>query len=354
MRHSARPQVFLALCACAAAMLGGCQDSFEIAVGPNQDVEIFSDLPPGDERVALVGELLERKVETPVRPESLFRVTLADPGSFRSMRDYRNLVVVGDLRGTGWAADLCREVIGSDGRESLVAAGTGYVFTRDVWARGQTLLFVHAPEVEALRRHLAERGAALLEQLGERVIEGLRETLYLPSGEQSAMAAGIAQRHGYTLRIPGDYLVDEDRESRFVRLKRIQPGEPVGFLFVYYEPRRLDLDDPRLPTLCIALRDTLARRYFGGDWVEPSRTTARATTFLGRPALELYGLYQNDAPMGGPFRMYAFHEGERLYLIDLAVFNPPGRKLPFMRQLEAIARTFRTEGERLLPPPPGR
>lgn len=325
----------------------GCHRSFEIAVGPNEDIEIFSDLPSGDRRIEALARFFERKVETPIRPERLFSVTVAGSGSFQSMRRYRNLVVIGDLASPGWSRDLCTRVLGEAGCASVAGAEPAYVFTRDVWARGQTLLFVHAPDEERFAELLEQRGEEIIAQFTQRVIDGLGQTIFELAGEQTALTDGISRRHGYQLRIPGDYLVDEAPQSRFVRIKRIQPDEPVTFLFVYYEPRRMELDDPRLPTLCMALRDTLGGRYFGGDWVDPTRTKASRTTFLGRPALEIYGLYQNDAPMGGPFRMYCFHEGDRLYLIDLAVYNPPGRKLPYLRQLEAIARTFETEQERL-------
>ena len=93
--------------------------------------------------------------------------------------------------------------------------------------------------------------------------------------------------------------------------------------------------------LCMAIRDTLAAAYLSGDRIDPSRTTVRPIRFQGRDALEIYGLYQNDdPPMGGPFKMFCFHEGGRLYVVDIAVFNPPETKTPDLRVLEAIARTF--------------
>lgn len=45
---------------------------------------------------------------------------------------------------------------------------------------------------------------------------------------------------------------------------------------------------------------------------------------------------------GGPFRSYGFYNesDHRLYLMDYSVFAPGEKKWPFMRQLEAMARTF--------------
>jgi len=107
---------------------------------------------------------------------------------------------------------------------------------------------------------------------------------------------------------------------------------------------RLDEALGRARGVPAALRDTLASVYSSGDRIEPSRTTARRIEFLGRDAVEIYGLYQNmNPPMGGPFKSICFLEGGRLFLIDMSVFNPPGDKLPQLRMLEAIARTFTCE-----------
>ena len=115
------------------------------------------------------------------------------------------------------------------------------------------------------------------------------------------------------------------------------------FLFVYYQDQKSPTIEPQL---CMAIRDTLAAAYLSGDRIDPSRTRTEPIEFLGREAIEIYGLYQNyDPPMGGPFKMYCFHAYGRLYVVDLAVFNPPESKTPDLRVLEAIARTFEVTAE---------
>ena len=42
----------------------------------------------------------------------------------------------------------------------------------------------------------------------------------------------------------------------------------------------------------------------------------------------------------GPFRAYEVHRGTRRYLVDLAVFAPGRPKLPYLRELMAIAETL--------------
>jgi hypothetical protein len=52
--------------------------------------------------------------------------------------------------------------------------------------------------------------------------------------------------------------------------------------------------------------------------------------------------------MGGPFVNYAFYDqpSDRVYFIDGSVFAPTYDKLQFIRQMEVIARTFRTREEK--------
>ena len=77
-------------------------------------------------------------------------------------------------------------------------------------------------------------------------------------------------------------------------------------------------------------------------------TDARNVEFLGRPAVVLEGLWENDEKMaGGPFRNYTFYDKEsgRIYQIDIAVYYPAGKKETFLRQLDVMARTFKTSLE---------
>lgn len=328
------------------ALLGigadGCTRSFVMAVGPNEDVSIFSDFATGDARNDLIREFVLRKRRAPVRPESYFEIDRGDSTVFRQRRDWRTLLILGDMTSARWGARLCGEVLGAEACDRLAAQPAGYVFARNVWADGQTVLFVHATDRDALAQLLTSQGKQLIAKLSDRIIRGLQRTLYV-GGEQKKLTDGIAERHGYRLRIPEDFFVEEQTDSRFVRLKKVPPDQAALFLFVYYQEQKNPTIEPQL---CMAIRDTLAAAYLSGDQIDPSRTRAEPIEFLGREAIEIYGLYQNDnPPMGGPFKMFCFHDGGRLYVIDLAVFNPPESKTPDLRVLEAIARTFEVVSE---------
>jgi hypothetical protein len=48
--------------------------------------------------------------------------------------------------------------------------------------------------------------------------------------------------------------------------------------------------------------------------------------------------------MGGAFESLLVQDGARLIFVDMAVFYPTGDKIPYMRELRAIASTLAVEG----------
>ena len=327
--------VFLAL-----VSLSGCTKSFQMARGSNADVSLFSDFQRGDGRAALVDKLLEGKIDAPVRPEAPFNVGHVDSTGFRTRQHWRNLVFLADMTRGGWSAQTSRRILGEAGTAALTAEPAAYRFASDIWADGQSVLFIHAVSEEALRDLLAREAEAIRTGFERRVVDGLKQTLYV-SGEQTSLSDGILRRHGYRIRVPKDFFIEEQPDNRFVRLKQMMPSGAMLYLFVYYQEQQADTLNPYF---AMAVRDTLASIYSQGDRIEYSRTKVTPCRFLGRDAYEIYGLYQNlNPPMGGPFRLYCFHDNGRLYLIDLSVFNPPADKLPQLRILQAVAESFAAE-----------
>jgi hypothetical protein len=215
------------------------------------------------------------------------------------------------------------------------------VLYNDVWARGQTVLVVAARGDAALARAVSAAADTIYAGFEERVTAEIQGLLYL-AGEEKALARDLARRYGWSLRIPAGYRTGEDANARFVRFFMREGG--ARLLFVYWQDGVASLPAPRY---CQELRARLAARYYEGDFVDSTRTRSEAVTFLGRPAHKLVGVWQNDRyTMGGPFRTYCFVDGGRFTMIDLAVFEPMESKVELLRQLEAVARTFRDHRKR--------
>jgi len=176
-------------------------------------------------------------------------------------------------------------------------------------------------------------------------------------GQQPDIEARIMERHGFAVNVQHDYFVAIDTTD-FVWLRRVL-SDTWRSLFIYYE----DNADPSdlTPEWIYEKRDALTKKYVQGnmggyvtiDYRRPLET--ENINFLDHYGFETRGLWHmvgedengDTIPfgMGGGFLTYAFYDQEtsRIYLIDGMVFAPGYAKREFLRQMEVIAYTFRSQ-----------
>jgi len=335
MRAPGRP---LYVCLLLLALVTGACDGFKRrAVGPNGEATLVSDLAADSPAVVAVRAAIGRDVIT-TRAEPAFEIDLVPGARFREVRSWRNLVLVADLDRDDPTTALTARAVGPAVLADLRAGRRTHVLYSDVWARGQTVLVVAARGEPALARVAAAAADTIYAEFEAQVIRGIESLLYL-AGEERRLARDLAGRYGWSLRIPRGYRVGEDANARFVRFFMREGG--ARLLFVYWQDGVAALPPPGF---CLDLRGRLAARYYEGDFIDSTGSRSEPAIFLGRPAHRLIGVWQNDRyTMGGPFRTYCFVDKGRFVMIDLAVFEPMESKVELLRQLEAIARTFRDE-----------
>jgi len=329
----------LAILSCLA--FTGCDALRGRAVGGNDQVTVVTDLPPNDPAVRALEHALTPPILT-VRPEPAFALTTVRGQDFRSIARDRNLVLLADDTQSGPTTVLIDE-LATRTRIQTRAAGVGADalaerLLLDPWARGQTVLVLAAPGTERLAAAISADEERIYRRFEDAVTAQTGVLLYA-AGEERALRRELAVRFGWSLRLPRGYRAGTATAAGFARFFMREGG--ARLIYVHWQDgvRQLPSADS-----CLALRARLAARYYEGDFVDSTRSRAERVTFLGHDALRLSGLWQNDLyTMGGPFRTYCFMDGERLMMIDLAVFQPTGAKVGLLRQLEAIARTYRDE-----------
>jgi hypothetical protein len=230
--------------------------------------------------------------------------------------------------------------------EERIATGQNYVFKKDdPWAKGQRLLVLSATDLDTLKQRIAGHRDELFNLFQQPLIERTKREMY-SLYEQKDLAKTLLEKYGWTLRIQHDYkLYKEFPPEQFVMLRRAWPER---WLFVSWQR----LDDPSQITLdwVIAWRNRLGARFYENDRVVPIDLTAREVEFAGRRALEVQGLWENEIKVaGGPFKAWAFYDEytQQAFLVDMAVFVPGQEKVRFLRQMEIMARTFRTQHDRV-------
>lgn len=259
-----------------------------------------------------------------------------------------------------------RARLGDEGAEALARGGRGVIYRPDLWANNQMVIYATAPDEESLARQISANADEMRRAYDVVSRRHLSRDMFRRA-RQTEVEERIMERHGFTVNVQHDYVLVRDttfetvtgNAGTFIRLRRIADQESWRDMFIYYE------DDPRLdrlhPDSIAVLRNRLSREFVHGTTegtyvrVEdrfPQRRPVMIDTvnFAGRWALETRGTwYLSDDDrrswgMGGPFLSYAFYDEDtgRFYLIDGMVFAPRYPKRDFLRQMEAIAHTFRT------------
>lgn len=342
-----------------------------------------------------VGDAIREEFASGVRtlpqPEPAFSIQRQDLTEtfFPQIRRQHSVLFAGVYTNQTSTGRFLRARLDSAGVQALERGGRGVFLRPDLWARDQMVVYATAPTEEALIQQIRAHGDEM--RTGFNAINRRRLTRDMFSrARQHEVEEQMMERHGFAVGVQHDYVMVRDTTyatetgaaGTFIRMRRLAGSDSWRDLFIYYE------DDPRLtrlnPDSVIVLRDRLTRRFIRGaddtsfvriDLRNPDlRPVATDTVNLnGRFALETRGTwrltYEDGAAVGmaGPFVSYAFYDEDsgRFYLIDGMVFAPAYDKREFLRQMEAIAYTFRTRehepavlGDRLPdealaePPPP--
>ncbi len=322
-RHSFIRSVLLPALALALASLAGCGGR-PYAEGGSRELTVLTRLPRDAPELMLLQAIVEREAIR-IEDERVYQVRVAPPESARAYRA-RSVICLG----YGEDRDVPQPF------QSLLPLlrkeGVGYVFVPDIWLRGQAVGLIWARTLEDLSTILQHDQNRLFHTLDRTVYGTVRaRVLSLPrDGEAETHlheVLGVTMRvpRGYTLRIdrmlPGACLVDEGPPARLLRIWSVHPGAPEGELS--------------------AARERLARAFRPGERTLPILEPVLASTEMTGSLRQLYGRWEDvEASAAGPYRFFEVSRGGRRYYVDLAVFAPGRPKLPYLRELQAIAETL--------------
>jgi len=292
---------------------------------------------------ALQGSLrgaCEHVVRTP-QIEKTFSLKYVQKKDFDRYTGFRYLILTGTLESKGKIGKLTQKVISDPEIKKGVEKGKYYVFVEnDQWARDQLMAVVVGKDIPTLREKIEANANFLYAIFDTDFNRRLKKEMF-DRGERKKIEKHLISSYGWNLRIQHDYfLAQEFPKEGFLWFRRMYPER---WIFV----RWIDGGDTTLlnPKWVIGERNRIGSKYYGGDRVADKYFFSYRSTFLGRIAQITSGLWENDAKIaGGPFKNYTFYDplSRRVYMIDLAVFAPGRKKMPFLRQLEVIAHSFKT------------
>jgi hypothetical protein len=359
------PALFLAL------LLAGCTEVTEYkppAVGQGGEILVVTDSttwngPVGEALRATLG----RESRTYPQPTPTFTLTQQSLSDYalQGIQRQHSLVFAAPYTDTSATARFLRARFDSAGVAALERGGRGIIERDDLWMSDQLVVYATAPSDSALAEQIRTEGEDLRASFSRLARVRLAEDMF-EKGQQTEVEQQLLDAHDFAINVQHDYVViqdttflsDRDTRGTFVRLRRLAGQDSWRDMFVYYE------EDPRLerlhPDSVRVLRNRLTERFVRGTFpesyitIEERDLTRRpietdTVSLGGRFAIETRGTWRmtGDA-MGGPFVSYAFFDEDtsRFYLIDGMIYGPRytnEEKREFLRQMEAIAYTFRTD-----------
>jgi hypothetical protein len=372
--RSLRPSWFALLGALVLSfLLTACGGDFRpYAVGPEGEVTVVIDSTHWN---GAVGEALRTNigpyVETLPVAERYFQFRQFDLNQaiFDEVKKRKNVVIIAPLSDSTNEANFLRRRLSEDARQAVMNGQVAVVPKPDLWRRSQRVYFITARSAEALVNALQDRGQDVRQTFKRVTLDRMQQEMFEKARQQN-LEDTLMRDHNFAVNVQHDYqiaLQETTDSTGFVWLRRVLTDTWRNLIVYYIE----DASASRIsPEWIYTTRDSLTRKYVRGnvagfmriDYRRP--LTAQQTSFEDRYAYEVRGLWHMvahkdsldvDSPNrtflemggGGPFLTYAFYDqaSDRIYMVDGAVFAPGYDKLPFIRQMEVIAKTFRTRQE---------
>ncbi len=351
------------LCLLVVAGCSGNADYRPRAVGPEGIVTVVIDSTQWNGVVGdAIRETLGGYIQTLPVPEPAFELkpaALTSQQALEVIKKQKNVVFAAPLEDT---SNVVSQFLASRLDESvkaLIASGQPATIPRpNLWRKNQMVVYLTAQTPEELAAAIYDKEDDLLYTYNN-ITRERTEVEMFEKGRQVEIEESLLEKHGFAVNAQHDYFVAVDT-TNFVWMRRVISTETWRSLFIYFEDNANpgDLSDEWVYTT----RDSLTKHHIQGTlagYVEIDRRRTLETeniNFLDRYGFETRGLWHmvieengEKLPMGmgGAFVTYAFYDEDsgRNYLIDGMVFAPNFPKREFLRQLEVIAHTFRSQEE---------
>ena len=332
-----RPLLSLVIVATVSA---GCGDVSLPPAGSYSEITVFADGGVEGEWAGRLVTLFAQERDYFVSTEAPFQVTVAPTDRATRPPAVKNLVWCGVLDGPTGVGVGIRDMLGESDVERIRRGGGDIISRPDTPYPGQLSLVITATDETGLRRLLDERGAEIQDRVETSARERLRGNLL--SRRDDALSAELRARWGFRLEVPSVYsLYSQSDNPPGVELHRDEPPRVLGVFWRArdHAPSSRDLDE------LFDFRAEYVQRRYDGDEMDRDRVRCGAGRLGPYPAVCMSGYWYNDrhGSSGGYYETYfVWDQASRLlWAVDLLVYAPGREKTTLVRELRAVAETFR-------------
>lgn len=320
-------------------VFSACEKPKEAAIGFDHVITVLCDEENWEACEPILTETLGRVFKTP-RTETLYTFHRISASDLNVNILNKNLLILTRLEVYSEITGQVRSMLPDSLITRIRNDRHGYYYQEDVYAQGQALVVVVGKSIADLRNRLKVNQDQIFNFVERKMFE--RQTAFVyRSGEQFDMAEGYFDQYGYYLRMMHDFVEIENSPKK--KLVWVGRDHPYRWLTVSWEtPNDTTQLNIQLEKL---LRDTFGKRIatikLNEDYLQ-----SEEMWFKQYSAVKYDGLWESTEDVkGGPFIAYGFYEPikDRMYLITGIIHAPNREKIPYIRQMETIIRTFDTE-----------
>jgi len=265
-------------------------------------------------------------------------------------REWRVILFVGDLSQQSKTTKEISQVIGKEGLErAKLDFDYNTVFRENVWAEGQLLIYIFAPNKAQLLENIQKRSASIMKKIEESDFNKIKSNTY-QSGLNRVANNEIKDKLGVRLDIPGTYqLAVFDSLNREIWLRRETQTISSNILI---KAMNYTKDTQLSNKGIIAMRDSVGRRMITSAAQDSYMVTNKGENLIEYQKTDINGYYTLEARgvwemkndfMGGPFLSYMIYNpnNEKVVYLDGFVHAPGEDKRSLMQQLELIMRSVK-------------
>jgi hypothetical protein len=323
------------------------------AKGTFFDVLVVMDSTKHDSQVAdSIRKVFGYDIVTLPSPEPAYDLqfySLKTQDNLDFARNFKNVIFAATLDGEGNTSSYLRSALSEEVLQSVKNGAVKGIPLRDRWATNQWALYLVGNNQEELAEFIGESAQQYVQTLTQRELARWDQEMY-ERGRQVEVEDTLWNDYGFKFAIQHDYKKNIDTVG-FVSFRRFLPDndrwlwvwwqddvESVGFLDPEWVNQKRD------SILKVKIRGSREDSYVTTEYRR--NVITEPLTINGNYALETTGTWKmtNDL-MGGPFVNFTIYDkdNQRLFMVEISQFAPKYTKRRFVRQFQAMGRTFKTK-----------
>ena len=317
----------------------GCQDTKPSAQGGDNEVVLIASKYDQVFLMKAVSMMINDTLFTP-QPEEHFKIIPIEPDRFNDVSDYVNVVVgaIGDYP-SNKGTSLIKSILTNEQYLSSMNGNNHLIFSKDVFARDQNFLVINGPSSDKVYQASYEQGPWLKKQFDDLFIKRQSLHLFDESTLQAELQTSLLNKYNWSIKIPWGYSVIRDSsDQKFFWIGR---ELPFRWLAIKWEDGLVFSDSASARKFS----KSIPLKYFRNIQYIDYKFKIQPSTFNSYGSWKITGLWEslNDA-QGGPFISHLFYDADqdRSYFIHSMIFHPGKDKYLLLRQVDMIARTFKT------------